>query len=78
MPPRAPPPSGGAAARTAPVASHVQTIGVRRGAPGQSGQPVEVLTNHFRVKIPTAIISHYDGKLSFLCTKLYSLVGVMM
>jgi eukaryotic translation initiation factor 2C len=78
MPPRAPPPSGGAAARTAPVASHVQTIGVRRGAPGQSGQPVEVLTNHFRVKIPTAIISHYDGKLSPSATDPYLQVDIMI
>lgn len=62
MPPRAPPPSGGSASRALAVAEHVTTIGVRRGAPGQSGQAVEVMTNHFKVKIPTAIISHYDGK----------------
>jgi eukaryotic translation initiation factor 2C len=60
MPPRAPPPSGGPR-QAAPVADHVTTIGVRRGPPGSAGQPVEVLTNHFKVKIPTSIITHYDG-----------------
>jgi eukaryotic translation initiation factor 2C len=61
MPPRAPPPSGGPGSRAPPVADHITTIGVRRGAPGQSGNSVEVITNHFKVKIPTSIISHYDG-----------------
>lgn len=54
-PPAPGPPSSGPL-----VASHVQTIGVRRPGYGTAGKPLKVVTNHFGVTIPEGIIHHYD------------------
>ncbi|KZT39639.1 argonaute-like protein [Sistotremastrum suecicum HHB10207 ss-3] len=66
MPPRIAPrgAGGGPRAAQARVADHVTTIGVRRPEPGKAGTPMEVITNHFRVKIPDTIIHHYDVVIS--------------
>ncbi|CCM03176.1 uncharacterized protein FIBRA_05298 [Fibroporia radiculosa] len=40
--------------------AHVTTIGVKRTAFGTAGRPITLQTNHFAVKIPDAIIHHYD------------------
>ncbi|KZT20385.1 argonaute-like protein [Neolentinus lepideus HHB14362 ss-1] len=67
-PPRGGPPTRGGAAASASgggsavytVSPHVTTIGVKRTAFGTSGRRMEVYTNHFAVKIPEAVIHHYD------------------
>ena len=46
-------------------AEHIQTVGVRRKAPGTAGVAVKVYTNHFAVDIPDEIIYHYDGAFLF-------------
>ncbi|EPQ59451.1 argonaute-like protein [Gloeophyllum trabeum ATCC 11539] len=62
-----PPTRGGAAAGASGGGSavyttspHVTTVGVKRTAFGTSGRRMEVYTNHFAVKIPEAVIHHYD------------------
>ncbi|KAH9844266.1 argonaute-like protein [Rhodofomes roseus] len=40
--------------------SHITTVGVRRSAFGTAGRVIDITTNHFLVKIPDAIIHHYD------------------
>jgi len=44
------------------IATHVETIGVRRPGFGTSGRSITVTTNHFPCVIPDGIIHHYDGK----------------
>ncbi|KDQ64588.1 hypothetical protein JAAARDRAFT_116696 [Jaapia argillacea MUCL 33604] len=48
---------GGAAYATSP---HITTVGVKRSGFGVAGRRLEVFTNHFSVKIPEAVIHHYD------------------
>ncbi|KAI0310799.1 hypothetical protein OF83DRAFT_1037802, partial [Amylostereum chailletii] len=52
--------SRGGAAATSAIASHVKTVGVRRPGHGNSGRPIEVVTNHFKTEIPQGFIHHYD------------------
>lgn len=40
--------------------THITTVGVKRTAFGSAGRPLSVFTNHYAVKIPEAIIHHYD------------------
>ncbi|KAI0068655.1 argonaute-like protein [Artomyces pyxidatus] len=60
--PRGGPPSrGGPPPRAPAVASHVESIGVKRPSHGNSGRALEVYTNHFASEIPQSVIHHYDG-----------------
>lgn len=56
--------AGGTTRSALPSTSeHITTVGVKRRGYGTSGRALTVLTNHFPVTIPNAIISHYDGML---------------
>ncbi|KAG8746116.1 hypothetical protein FRC10_005982 [Ceratobasidium sp. 414] len=44
----------------APVAAHIQTVGVKRPGFGTAGRPITVLVNHFVCTIPTGTAYHYD------------------
>lgn len=65
-PPRGGGPGGGGGMNPTNIASHVQTVGVRRPGFGRLGRQIKVITNHFPVSIPDAIIHHYDGMLLVL------------
>lgn len=43
------------------IATHVETIGVKRPGCGTAGRAIPVTTNHFPCVIPQGIIHHYDG-----------------
>lgn len=42
--------------------SHVTAVGVKRPAFGAAGRAIQVITNHFEMKIPQGLIYQYDGK----------------
>ncbi|KAJ8698381.1 hypothetical protein PTI98_005094 [Pleurotus ostreatus] len=50
----------GAATGSLDIASHVQTVGVKRPSYGTAGRPVTVIANAFETPIPGKIIRHYD------------------
>jgi eukaryotic translation initiation factor 2C len=54
-------PSRGQAQNAPTIASHVETIGVKRPGYGTGGRSIAVTTNHFPCVIPEGIIHHYDG-----------------
>ncbi|KAH7105502.1 eukaryotic translation initiation factor 2C [Auriculariales sp. MPI-PUGE-AT-0066] len=72
-PPPGPPATrgGGPGAGPVAIASHVQTIGVRRPSYGRGGRPLRVITNHFPVTIPESIIHHYDVVIDSHADKTY-------
>ncbi|KAK7689674.1 hypothetical protein QCA50_007469 [Cerrena zonata] len=41
--------------------NHVTAVGVKRSAFGTAGRAIQVITNHFEVKIPQGLIYHYDA-----------------
>ena len=54
-------PGGVASSTSSGVPAHIETVGEKRPGFGSSGRPLSICVNAFGLKVPDAIIYHYDG-----------------